>query len=108
MSIVFHILEEEIQRLQRLSQKYKHEIQKLPKGSISLKKRYNKQFAYLSFRENDKVKFNYLGSSDNPAILLLKEKINQRKQYENKLKIVLNDIKEVSTAINARTSKAIH
>jgi len=108
MSIVFNILEEERERLNRLSQKYQAEIIKLPKGSISLKKRYHKYFAYLAFRQNNKVRFDYLGGRDDHRVLLLQEKIAKRKNYENKLRIVLHDLKEVAKALHARTRKTVH
>jgi hypothetical protein len=84
MSIVFNILKEELQRLKQLSQKYIKEINKLPKGSISLKKRFHKSFAYLAYRQNNKVKFKYLGGLGSSSLAQLKEKIQKRKQYELK------------------------
>lgn len=101
MSIAFGILKEELNRLKKLAVKFNREIKKLPQGSLSLKKRYNKNFAYLVFRVKDKVIFKYLGNPDSQKVAAILEKLKQKRQYQQKLHSVQNDIKNISKAIHA-------
>jgi hypothetical protein len=102
MSIIKHILSEELNRLQKLSQKYRNDINKLPKGSLAKKKRNNNYYIYLAFRDGAKIKFIYVGKESSPAV---KEMIAARKkrikyiELQNKLR---QDIKELKKALNGR------
>lgn len=107
MSIVFSILKEELDRLNKLAEKYDHEIMKLPLGSLSIKKRYNKKFAYLAFRANNKVIFKYLGKPDSQKVAAILEKLKQKQQYQQKIKKIQDDIKDISKAIHARKASSL-
>lgn len=61
MSYVKGILQEELDRLESLYQKYDEKVSSLPRGSLSVKKRNNKEYLYLAYREKSKVKFKYIG-----------------------------------------------
>jgi hypothetical protein len=102
MGIIKHILKEELERLEQLSLKYENEIAKLPKGSLSKKKRNKNIFVYLAYREKDKVKFKYLGKENSEAVLKIKEQIEQRQKYLDDLKKIKSDIKEIKRALNER------
>jgi len=97
MSIIKHILDEELRRLQKLSGKYQREIDKLPKGSLAKKKRNDKFYYYSAFREGSKVKFIYIGRESSPAV---KEAIEARKkrvkclELQKKLKKEMKELKK--------------
>jgi hypothetical protein len=101
MSIVSDILQDELKRLRKLEKKYLSQIKKLPLGSISLKKRGSQEYAYLAYRKDSKVKFDYLGRSDSDSVHDLSAQINERKKYEKLLKKVSRDIMEIEKAIKS-------
>jgi uncharacterized protein (UPF0216 family) len=107
MSIAFDILKEELDRLKKLAAKYDREIKRLPQGSLSLKKRYNKEFAYLAFRVDNKVVFKYLGKPDSQKVANVLEKLKQKRQYRQKLKNIRHDIRDISKAIHARKASPV-
>ena len=96
------ILHEERKRLKTLSRKYSSEIASLPRGCVSIKKRRDQDYLYLAYRQGSKVNFKYIGrvSSENSKNVL--KRIELRKQYENKLKRVTKDLKEIEKVISGR------
>ena len=101
MGVVIGVLKEEFDRLSILKQKYQEIISSYPKGSISKKKRWNKYYIYLSFRDNNKVIHKYIGIDNDPESIEIINKINERKNYESKLKEIRKDLKEVEKLLNA-------
>ena len=67
MSVIKGVLEEELKRLKELSEDYEKKIDSLRKGSISRKKRNKNVYLYWAFRENDKIKFIYIGPEGSDA-----------------------------------------
>ncbi len=102
MSYVKGILREEYERLKALSAKYNSEILMLPKGSISVKKRNQKEYLYLAYRAKDKVKFEYIGPLMAEKAKDVMKKVELRKEYENKLKQVKKDLLEIKKVINGK------
>jgi len=102
MSYLKSVLQEEYERLKALFQKYKDEISALPHGSISIKKRNQKEYVYLAYRKEGKVKFEYIGplSSEKSKNVVIKVKL--RKEYEIKLKQVRKDLEDIEKVINGR------
>ncbi len=102
MSYIKGVLQEEFDRLKALANKYKSEISALPHGSISIKKRNKNDYLYIAYRQNDKVKFKYIGpiSSDKSKNVI--NEIESRKQYEDKLKKVTADIREIEKVLNGK------
>lgn len=102
MSYVKNIMQEEHQRLQALSQKYREEINALPKGTVSIKKRNKSEYLYLANRRDRKVKFDYIGEIHSEKARSILKQIKFRKSYEEKLKQVNNDLIEIQKVINGR------
>jgi len=102
MSYLKSILQEEYQRLKTLSDKYHEKINSLPRGSISIKKRNQKEYLYLAYRRQNKVRFKYIGTilSENSQAVL--KEIELRKDYEYKLKQVKKNLLEIEMAANGR------
>lgn len=94
MNVIKHIIEEEAARLEKLSTKYKAEIEKFPKGSISKKNRNGRLYVYLVYRANNKIKFKYIGKESSNKVKKLVENIQERRRYEHLLKKVNKDIKD--------------
>ena len=100
MSALRSILKEELQRLEVLCRKCRAEIARLPKGSISEKERKGKLYAYLAYREKDRVVFKYLGRVQSNKVMGIEAKIKSRKRYENLLKKVQSNLKELRRALH--------
>lgn len=94
------VLKEEYKRLKQLVNKYTKNLNKLPKGSISSKKRNNSHYFYLAYRQGKKVKFIYVGKEDSEALEEIKEKVERRKEILNKLRQVKTELKELKKVIH--------
>ncbi len=85
-SVVFGVLQDELDRNRRMQSRYRQEIDQLPKGSLYLRKINQQQYYYLNYREKNKVVAKYLGRQDEPKIEDVKHNIAERKRYEELLK----------------------
>lgn len=102
MSVIRGILEEELNRLEELEVFYKDKIAEALHGSISVKERGGKQYLYLARRKGNKVVFEYIGKDIPEARDALKDRIRQRKEYQEKLRQVRENLKEVKRALRGR------
>ena len=102
MAIVFDILEEEKRRLLSLKARYKQQLSELPKGSLSRKKRWNREYLYLAYRESDKVKFEYIGPVDSDAAQEAEATVRRRKALEEKLSQVEENLADVERGLRGR------
>jgi hypothetical protein len=100
--IIKGILGEELARLNALSRRYRLEIAKIPKGSISLKQRGSRRYAYLVFRKDSKIMFKYIGPAGSDDVIAAARQIRMRKQFESKLKAVSSDIKKIERTTGRR------
>lgn len=90
MSVIEEVLMEEYERSIRISKALKHENSILPKGSIQKKHINNHDYYYLMFREDGKVKSQYIAESDVEDIAgrikLRKENLKALKEQEESRK----------------------
>jgi chromosome segregation ATPase len=100
--MVFDILEEERNRLIALKEKYGCQISALPKGSLSRKRRWKREYIYLAYREGDKIQFDYVGPVNSKAAKELSEKIDQRKELEKKLQQVEKNLKDIERGLRGK------
>ena len=107
MSPIKSILKEELQRLEQLCNKYREEINKLPRGSISEKKRKGNSYAYLAFREEGKVRFEYIGNIHSDKAKKLRIQIEERRRYERLIKKAKKNLKELKKLLHERKRKSI-
>ena len=107
MSPIKSILQEELQRLEQLCQKYQEELSKLPRGSISEKERKGNSYAYLAFRENGKVHFEYIGNIQSDKVKKLRQLVEERRRYERLMKQAQNNLKELKKLLHERKRKSI-
>ena len=102
MSTLIDIIEEEIERLEKLSIFYKKEISKLPKGYISSKKIKGHIYLYYSFRKGNTVKNIYIGGDSSKKLKEIKERIQERKKLEALLKQAKQNLAEAKKALRAK------
>ncbi|MCK5853384.1 hypothetical protein KAH27_10190 [bacterium] len=70
------------------------------KGAVSVKKRNKNEYLYLANRQGGKVKFKYIGSISSEEARKIIDLVNNRKNYELKMKQVKEDLKEIGKVIN--------
>ena len=87
MSDIKSILKEEKERLQKLEKRYEEEISKLPSGTLSVKTRNGRKYAYRAYRIDRKVKTDYIGPVDNDKSRELEKLISRRRELEELLKM---------------------
>ncbi|MDY6823079.1 MAG: hypothetical protein SWH68_04665 [Thermodesulfobacteriota bacterium] len=102
MSYIKTIVGEECSRLRALSRKYSDKIASLPQGTISIKKRRNRDYLYLACRRDGKVKFDYIGPAESDKARRVMEQVKTRKDYEEKFRQVKGDLKEIEKVIHGR------
>lgn len=102
MSAAFDILEEERQRLLELEAVYRRQLDKLPKGTLSYKQRWNKRYCYRAYREAGKVRFVYIGPVDSHAVEQTQKQIEERRTIEKQLKDVKRDLAEIDRSLRVR------
>ena len=102
MAIVFDILEEERRRLVALSKQYSEKLSQLPKGSLSRKRRYNKDYYYLARREGSQVRFFYVGPASSDKVKSIGADIERRRELVAKLKKVQADLTEVDRSLRGK------
>ncbi len=101
VAVVIDILENERGRLVKLLTKYESQLPELPKGSLSIKKRSNRGYAYLAHREGKKVVFDYVGPASSNAVQDLGQMIERRKELEDKIRQVKQNLKAVERSLRA-------
>src|SRR5687768_13052453 len=92
MKVLLGVLKEEEDRLKELSQFYEKEISAKPKGSLSIKKLGKHRYAYLNYREGDKVKTRYIGSEHDKEVAVLRKAIEERRRYTRWLREVKQNL----------------
>ncbi len=95
MSIVMDVMKDELKRNLEMQDAYNKEIASLPKGKIIIKKIRNREYLYLLYRANGKVKTDYIGSKEKIATETIQEEIDRRKYYQGTLKQLVREEKEI-------------
>jgi len=102
VSTIKAVLRDELARLKKLKARYKNEIAVLPTGSISIKNRKGKKYAYAAYRENGKVKTDYVGPAESEEVAIIQKQISQRKKIESLLKTVNQQISELEKSLHGK------
>jgi hypothetical protein len=102
MALVFDILEEEKRRLLSLKARYEQQLSELPTGSLSRKKRWNREYLYLAYRESGKVKFEYVGPVDSEAAQDTEAAVRRRKDLEEKLTQAKKNLADVERGLRGK------
>ena len=99
MSTIQTVLKEEYKRLHKLQKRYLKDIENLPKGSLSIKNRKGRKYAYRAYREKDKIKTDYIGKIDSDTAKEVKILIKKRKELEGLLKKTNQKIDEIKKVL---------
>ena len=91
--IVKSILKEELDRIKALGKKYAEEINQCPPGYLLKRQRNNNNYYYLSYREEGKIKQDYLGKLSSEEVKKMKGKMKLKKQFRQQLKETREHIK---------------
>ena len=90
----------EAKRMDTLRKSYEKQLAGMPKGSLRLKERNNKNYYYLSYRRDGKVVSDYVGT-DESAIIELKEQLERRRGIENLLKGIRKELALMNKVLEA-------
>ena len=99
MKILNGVLNEELDRLNKLKKNYEKQIAKLPKGSLIEKNIKGNIYYYLNYRQEKKKIFKYIGKLPGKELGNLLDKIEERKKLEKLNTQVKKDIKKLEKMI---------
>lgn len=102
MSIVYAVLRNELSRLAALRRKYHEERKLLPVGSVCVKKKSARVYAYLAYRENGRVVQRYLGRDQDPRVGEMRQLVQKRLKFDKEIKGIDVDIKRIRKMLNVR------
>lgn len=88
----------EAKRMSALRESYEKQLASLPKGSLQVKERNGRKYFYLAYRCDGKVMSEYAGN-DESVVADLKEKLERRKNIENLLKSIKNELRLMNRAL---------
>ena len=95
MNVIESVLLDEKHRNLRMQEQYKKEIEELPKGKLTLKKRKSGEYFYLVYREGRKVKYKYVGKDATD----IEKQIEKRKHLEELLKKLKKEYKQIKKVV---------
>lgn len=102
MSVIFHVLKEEFDRLVETETSYTKAIAGMPRGTPRIRLRRKIKYLYLEYRTGEKIKHSYVGLQDSQKAKDIMEKIAQRKRYEKLLKETKSALKDVRKALRGK------
>lgn len=91
MSVLMNILKEEYDRSKRIVKSIDKELLRLPIGYISKKRIGGHIYYYIQFKENGKIKSQYINKND--AIEYAKKVLRRRELLKNKKELLLDQKK---------------
>jgi len=99
MKILNSVLNEELDRLNKLKKNYEKQIAKLPKGSLIRKNIKGNIYYYLNYRQEKKKIFKYIGKLARKKLENLLDKIEERRKLKKLNKQAKKDIKKLEKMI---------
>jgi hypothetical protein len=81
MKIIKGVLAEELENSLQMKKRYAEALQKLPRGSLVKKNIGGRNYYYLAFRENKKVRFVYKGRLSEVEVKRYKDAQKMRAKY---------------------------
>jgi hypothetical protein len=101
MAVVDSILDEELQRLVKLQRKNQAALREFPSGSVSIKVKSGRRYAYRAFREGGRVVTLYVGPADSPEVAKLIDEVKRRRAAAKELKAIERDIARIRKMLHA-------
>jgi hypothetical protein len=102
MSVIFHVLKEEFDRLIETETSYTKAIAGMPRGTPRIRLRRKIKYLYLEYRDGEKIVHAYVGPQDSQKAKDVMDKIAQRRRYEKLLKETKTALKEVKKALRGK------
>jgi hypothetical protein len=102
MSVIFHVLKEEFERLVETEASYTKAIAAMPRGTPRIRQMRKKNYLYLEYRDGDKIIHDYIGPQESEKTKNMLEKIAQRRRYEKLLKETKSALKDVRKALRGK------
>ena len=99
MSVFEGVIREEIERVKSNIFSYKKMLEKLPKGSIFIQKKYHSYFVYRKHRENDKIISDYIGPLESLNAQAEIDKSNEYRRIKKNIKIAEEELNELEKAV---------
>lgn len=84
-NMIREMLEEELDRNARAQKAYEAERDRLPRGSVTVKRRGAKEYCYLKYREGSRVVTDYVGIASKVESDL-REAVGRRKEIEDTIR----------------------
>ena len=101
------VLGEELQSSRRMLERYRRELEQLPKGALVVKKIKGKVFHYLARREGAKVRFAYQGRLNEAALASQKAVQQKRRQYRDLIADLKGQIRFLERVLHERKRTSI-
>lgn len=97
-NMIREMLEEELDRNARAQEAYEAERDRLPRGSVSVKRRGGKEYCYLKYRDGSRVVTDYVGvaSKVEPE---LRAAVARRKEIEASIRQLRDERKYIERAL---------
>lgn len=102
MSILFGVMEEEQERLQKAMRLYAERLEKLPKGSLRLRRRGDRTYVYLQYRDGKQVRTRYVGIDGSAAVKALQKQLLERKSVQGFLRSAKTDLRILARVRRAK------
>jgi len=102
MSVIFHVLKEELDRLIETESSYAKAIAAMPRGTPRIRQMRKNKYLYLEYRDGDRVIHDYIGPQDSEKATGVLEKIAQRRRYGKLLKETKAALKDVRKALRGK------
>lgn len=91
--IIKGVLQEELERSLSLKEKYERKLEEYPQGYLLERKMGNKNYYYLSYRDGERIRQEYLGPLSPEEIKKYKDRIKDKKNLKKQLAEVKANIK---------------
>jgi hypothetical protein len=102
MSVIFHIMKEEYERLLEVIPLYEEEVAKEAQGCPRIKRIGKNHYLYLVKRSGPKVVYQYVGDVESEKANEVFESLERRKNYEKSLKKAKADLKDVKKVLRGK------
>lgn len=101
MTVLESVLKEELERVKSHISSYEDILSNMPKGYISIVEISGMHFAYLKWREGNKIKSKYIGLEGSKEELDSREIYFERKRIEKNLKKSKEEEKKLRKALRS-------
>jgi hypothetical protein len=102
MSIIFHIMKEEYDRLCEAEHAYRKSVLDAAQGAPRIKRIGNKDYLYLERRKGKKVVYDYIGHADGPKAAEVLAAVKRRNKDRDSLRRILDDLKDVKKVLRGK------